>query len=149
MNIDRQADLKLTLGSADLWHDRARSAAVEQRKLLTTLATACLAVFFVTLTGEKARFLTEYQRYTARLALVMMAVSVLFGVLAVFGDARRCYNLARHIQAIASSENTLADAFHTRFTAYFRLLTVSNWVQRGTFLAGIAGTVLYTLSQIS
>lgn len=149
MNIDRQADSKLTLGSADLWHDRAREAAVEQRKLLTTLATASLAVFFITLTGDKGKLLTDYQRYTARFALLMMAVSIFFGVIAVFGDARRCYNLGRHIQASANGENTLADAFHGRYTAYFRLLTVSNWVQRGTFLAGVAGTVAYTLSQIS
>jgi hypothetical protein len=110
MNIDRQADAKLTLGSADLWHDRARESAIEQRKLLTTLATACLAVFFVTLGSDKAKVLTSDQRNSAKFALVMMAVSIFFGVVAVFGDARRCYNLARHIQALAKNEGTLADA---------------------------------------
>jgi hypothetical protein len=149
MNIDRQADSKLSLGSPDLWHNRARESALETRKLLITLATACLAVFFITLTGDNAGKLNFAQRAFARAGLLSMGISILFGVVANFCDARRCYNLARHIQAKAANETTLADAFHSRFVAYFRTLTICNWIQRLAFLTGIAATVIYTFSLVS
>ena len=149
MNIDRQADSKITLGEADLWHDRARESAVEVRKLLITLGTACVAVFFVTLTGERVAKLSFAQQCFARVGLIAMGVSIFCGVCAVFSDARRCYNLARHIQAKAASEGTLADAFHSRYVVYFRLLTFCNWIQRVAFLFGIIAMVVYTLGRIT
>ena len=148
MTADRQADAKLSMGPPDLWHDRARAAAVEQRQLLITLATACLAVFFVTLTGDNAVKLALWQRVLARVGLLCMGISVFGGVIAVFGDARRCYNLARHLQAVSASEPDLAAIFQRHYDAYYRTLIFSNWIQRIAFLAGIASTVSYTLTLI-
>ncbi|HEV7514288.1 MAG TPA: hypothetical protein VGO27_21510, partial [Candidatus Acidoferrum sp.] len=89
------------------------------------------------------------QRAFARVGLLAMGLSVLFGVVAIFCDARRCYNLARHIQASVANETTLADAFHSRYIAYFRSLTLCNWIQRLAFLTGIAATVIYTFSLVT
>lgn len=147
-NIDRHADSKLSMGTPELWHDRARKAAVEQRQLFVTLATACLAVFFVTLTSDKALALTMAQRIFARLGLLSMGLSVFAGVIAVFCDARRCYNLARQLQATSANEVALAKAFARRYQAYFLTLTVCSWIQRASFLAGIAATVAYTLKLV-
>jgi hypothetical protein len=145
-NIDKHADSVLTMGTPELWHKRAREAAVEQRQLLITLATACLAIFFVTMTSDKALDLTTAQRVFARIGLLAMGTSIFSGVAAVFGDARRCYNLARQLQAETASEIELAEKFGSRYRAYFKTLTVCSWIQRATFLLGIATTVTYTLS---
>lgn len=133
------------MGAPELWHNRARAAAVEQRQLLVTLATACLAVFFVTLTSDRALDLTTGQRVLARIGLIVMGVSIFSGVTAVFCDARRCYNLARQLQAEVGKEFELAERFAARYQTYFRTLTMCSWLQRATFLIGIAATVTYTL----
>ncbi|MBI5683880.1 MAG: hypothetical protein HZC54_02245 [Verrucomicrobia bacterium] len=148
MDIDREADAKLSLGAPEMWHDRARQAAIEQRQLLLTLSTACLAVFFVTLTGDNAVKLSLLQRIFARSGLLGMGVSIFAGVICVFADARRCYNLARHLQAESKSEDELATAFFARYQLYLRVYIFSYWVQRTAFLVAIAAAVVYTMTLV-
>jgi hypothetical protein len=149
MKIYTSTPVTLPTARADVLHDRARESAVELRQLLITLSTACLAVFFVTLTGRDAITLSLGQRIAARLALLCMGGSVFAGVMAAFSDARRNYNLARRIQSEEAKADELAAGFNRRHRGYYRLLNISNWTQRLSFLAGIVATIAYTMSLIS
>ncbi len=77
-----------------------------------------------------------------------MGCSIFSGVIAVFADARRCYNLARQLQATAASEAALAATFQRRYRSYYRGHKFANWLQRIAFLLGIAATVTYTLTLV-
>jgi hypothetical protein len=67
---------------ADKLHARSREAAAEQRKLLISLATGCLALYFVALTGKIEPALTWSQTITCMLSVIFMALSILAGVFA-------------------------------------------------------------------
>ena len=147
--ITTAARSRLGSATAEALHERARESALQQRQLLITLATACLAVFFVTITGVDAGKLDATQRIYARLGLIGMAFSVFGGVIALFSDARRNYNQARQIQASEKQEIKLSQAFRQRYLAWKAVLKVANWIQRICFLAGIIATVAYTLALLA
>ena len=122
---------------------------MKQRELLITLGTACLAVFFVTLTGTDASKFGATERMYARAGLVGMGLSVFGGVIALFADARRNYNQARHLQAEEKGEAALSSAFRSRYLRWKNVVKIGNWMQRICFLAGIAATVAYTFARLT
>jgi hypothetical protein len=142
---------KTQLGSAkpETLHERAREAAMQQRQLLITLSTACLAVFFVTLTGTDASKFGATERMYARAGLAGMGLSVFGGVIALFADARRNYNQARHLQAEEKGQSALSAAFRTRYLRWKNVVKTGNWIQRICFLVGIAAIVAYTFARLA
>ena len=57
---------------ADKLHERSRGSAFEYRKLLTSLSTGALALFFVSLTAEVKPALTKLQILTVSAAVICM-----------------------------------------------------------------------------
>ncbi|MCK5003336.1 MAG: hypothetical protein KAS57_09940 [Gammaproteobacteria bacterium] len=81
------------------FHNKAREAGIERRKLIVTLSTGALGIFFLTLTSEKPEpALTPTQQFLVLTSLVGFAVSVLSGVLAWRADAGRFYFAAKRLE---------------------------------------------------
>lgn len=85
-------------GFAQIIHDRSRDAAQTLHKMLTTLATAALGVYFVSLTRSIQPELTPIQKGTAAIALITMALAAGAGLFGMYADSRRNYHWAKGMQ---------------------------------------------------
>ena len=84
-----------TLDFADTLHARAREAASEQRKLLISLSTGGVGVFFFSLTSTISPPISELQKYFISASLVFLASAILSGLYAWHADALRNYYWAQ------------------------------------------------------
>src|SRR5437899_1998310 len=91
MNLDEQQ--RETLRNA--LHERARDASTEQRRLLISLGTASLGVFFIAVTTRIEPPLSRLQLELLLGGAIAMATTVLSGLLAWQADAQRNYLWAR------------------------------------------------------
>ncbi len=125
-------------------HDRSRSAAEELHKLLLSLATGTLAVYFVALTATDSE-LTRAQKLAAGCALIAMATSVLSGMSGWYADARRNYYWASAMQAHEkSSRSRLYKARDRWLYAERRLAKLLG----ASFAVGIISSVAYMMLRV-
>lgn len=85
-------------GFPQIIHDRARTAAEELHKLLVSLSTASLAVYFVALTSKVEPALTSMQRRSVLGGLGSMALALGCGILAWYADMKRNFYWASAMQ---------------------------------------------------
>jgi hypothetical protein len=92
--------------TAQIFHDRARSAAQEIHKLLLSFAGATLGIYFIALTKEVSQ-LTTLQMYSCIIGVSLMGAAVFVGLLGLFADMKRCYFLACAMQEADKKEREL------------------------------------------
>jgi len=130
---------------ADRLHQRSREAAAEHRKVLTSMATGSLAVFFVALTTKIEPSLTCMQTVTVSFALGFMATAVFLGVFTWYADAQRNFFWAKVEEGKQKSGgpefDTLSKKWRKRLYLADKFLIVA-------FLFGITSSVLYLLGRI-
>ena len=85
-------------GFAQILHDRSRSVGLELHRLLTSLSTGTLAIYFLALTGEAKPPLTPSQRVCAAVSVFCVAFSAAFGIVSMYADVRRYYLWASALQ---------------------------------------------------
>ncbi len=122
-------------------HALAQESAREQRRLLTTLATGALGVFFLALTTEIKPPITHHQRIALLTALLSMGIAVLSGVYAWYCDAQRWYFWAKASEASSGSKkssdySSKRSIWTTRLHRFGDLLRVS-------FVLGILASLAY------
>lgn len=130
---------------ADSLHARSRESSFEYRKLLTSLSTGTLALFFLALTTEIKPALTDYQIYTVAAAVICMGNAVFFGLFCWHADATRNYYWARVEEGKQKSGgpefDTLAKAWKVRLQRATIVLEVS-------FCVGIACSLTYMVERL-
>jgi hypothetical protein len=129
---------------ANTIYARSHFAQAELLKLMVSLATGALAVFFLSVTGDRA-VPEGMQRIPALVALGSMGVAVFSGIFAWFSESRRQFfwSLAKSTQDEARRKEYLGsrDRAYLRTTVAMLLLVVS-------FSTGIAASVAYIAMRI-
>ena len=95
---------ELGVGFPQVVHDRCRTAAEELHKLLISLATGALGVYFIVLKSSVVPALTPAQRWVAIGGLFGLSIALACGIAAWFADARRNFYWASAMQAVGKEE---------------------------------------------
>jgi hypothetical protein len=85
-------------GFPQILHDRSRAAGLELHRLLISLSTGTLAIYFLALTGEAKPALTTYQKICAVVSVISVALSAASGIFSLYADVRRYYFWASALQ---------------------------------------------------
>jgi hypothetical protein len=123
-------------GFPQILHDRSRAAGMELHRLLVSLSTGTLAIYFLALTGEAKPPLTPHQKLAAITSIFCVAFSAAFGILSMYADVRRFYFWASALQA--SDKNEKRTFYKERDT----------WIARDRILAPAMGT-LFMIGMLS
>ncbi len=91
-------------GFPQILHDRSRTAGTELHRLLVSLSTGTLAIYFLALTGEAKPPLTTNQKVAAIASVACVAMAAMFGILSMYADVRRFYLWGSALQATDKSE---------------------------------------------
>jgi len=86
-------------GFPQILHDRSRDVGQDLFKLLLSLSTGILAVYFFALTAEVKPLLTSSQRAAALIGLAFLSLAVFSGLISLHSDSRRNYFWASALQA--------------------------------------------------
>ncbi len=127
-------------GFPQILHDRSRAAGTELHKLLVSLSTGTLAIYFLSLTGEAKPPLTHNQKIAAVTSLLCVASSATFGIISMYADVRRYYFWASALQSVDKEERR---AFYRRrniWTARDRLLAPAMGL---LFMLGMLSSLVY------
>src|SRR5688572_24826617 len=131
---------------ADTLHERSRDSAFEYRKLLTSLSTGSLALFFLALTTEVRPPLTEIQVATLSIAVLCMATATFSGLYCWHADATRNYFWARVEEG---KQRSGGPEFDTLAKTWKRRLERATTALKYAFAAGIASSVAYILQRVT
>ena len=137
--------IDLGKGFPQILHDRARKAAEELHKLLVSLSTAGLAVYFVALTSKVDPPLTYLQRVTILSGLGFMALALGCGIFAWYADMKRNFFWACALQK--RNKQTQAELYAQRD----RWLRTKSRAVRGLdvfFIVGIMCSVAYVVMRV-
>jgi hypothetical protein len=127
------------VGFPQILHDRSRNTGNELFRLLISLSTGTLGIYFFALTTEAKPPLTELQQVIALLALSFMAIAVLSGIVSMHSDSRRNYYWACALQP---SDKDKKNSLYKKRDLWIK------WEYR-TFLflaTGFCGGILSTLA---
>lgn len=126
-------------------YDRSRYSAEEQRKLLISLGTGTIAIFFLALTAKIEPSLTVLQKTTIGIGLFFIALSVLSGIFQWFADAKWNYAWARSLESKSSKDRKKRrkskDQWH-------KIQRVTGICLRANFVIGILSAVFYVFARV-
>jgi hypothetical protein len=138
-NGDKQEDQR-GRGFPQILHDRARAAAAELHKLLLSLSTAGVAVYFLALTGKIEPRLTTRQTAAMLVAMLALAIAALSGILCWYADCRRNYFWAVALQSDDKPDRS--DLYRQRDRwLWIERLTANLLI--GAFVTGVLVSALY------
>jgi hypothetical protein len=130
---------------SDALHSRAREAASEQRKLLISLATGGVGVFFLALTTNTTPPLTYYQQVLVTASLGFLSAAIAAGLFAWHADALRNYYWA---QVEGGDQEKGGVRYDDLSGSWKRRLRWSTSVLIFAFLLGQLFAVVYILARI-
>jgi len=132
-------------GFAQILHDRARRSAEQLNKLLVSLSTAILAVYFLALTTGIEPELTNWQTIICIAGLVPMGIATVAGILGLLCDAKRNYLRATALQTEEQEKRDQLFAVRERWLNYER------WCDRSLsifFVIGVIASVVYLVLRV-
>ena len=132
-------------GFPQILHDRARTAAVELHKLLLSLSTGAVAVFFIAITTKIEPVLTFCQRVCLLLGLLSMGFAVLEGIISWHADSQRNYFWALSLQKEEKEEKKENYKKRDKYLACERV--AANFLV-GSFLMGMLFSSVYIALRI-
>lgn len=128
-----------------IFHDRSKHAEIELSKLLISLSTGTLAIYFFAVTGKPEPPITLGQKIIALIALILLALAILAGIINLFSDSKRYWYLAKLNEE--TDPNTRqrqfadADIWLNRVRFTFQALIVF-------FFSGIVTSVFYIVFRL-
>lgn len=125
-------------GFPQIIHDRARAAAEELHKLLVSLSTGALAVYFVALTSKVEPPLTSMQQGTVLGGLGFMGLALFSGISAWYADMKRNFYWA---SAMQQHEEHARETLFSRRDLWIRSKTVAILGLDVFFFLGIACSI--------
>jgi hypothetical protein len=91
-------------GFPQILHDRSRAAGLDLHRLVISLSTGTLAIYFLALTGEAKPALTLNQKVCAVVSVVCVAFAAACGIISMYADVRRYYFWASALQTSDKSK---------------------------------------------
>ena len=131
--------------SPEKLHERARAGVAEQRRLLVSLATGSIAVFFLSLTSEIKPELTKTQKGAITLALLFMSLAVAAGLRSWQHESQWSYCWAKELGAEESGERKVLNARRMR---HYGLMEKANHYLRRFFQGGVLCAAFYVLARL-
>jgi hypothetical protein len=119
-------------GFPQILHDRSRDAGSDLHRLLISLSTGTLAIYFLALTGEAKPPLSTNQKISAVISVFSVALSAACGIISMFADVRRYYLWASALQT--------SDKVRKRELYRHR----DRWLRRERLLAPAMGALFIT-----
>ena len=132
---------KIGEGPSQIFHDRARVSQIEFRKLLLSLGSGTLAVYFAILTAQDTDKLNHWEVRLALIALTLMSISVMSGLFLWKADTQRNYMLGAGLQTKNKDTQQLRSASYRTWEKIFTLLSRA---QSLSFLLAIVASVMYS-----
>ena len=130
---------------ADRLHERSRKAAAEHRKLLTSLATGAIGIYFIALTSKADPALSWPQTLAALVSILSMALAIVAGIFSWHADSQRNYYWA---EVEAGKQRRGGPEFDTLATRWKGCLYISNSLLLVFFISGILASVCYVVFRI-
>jgi hypothetical protein len=134
------------VGFPQILHDRSRAAGVELHKLLVSLSTGTLAIYFLALTGEAKPALTSHQKVAAIASILCVAFSATFGILSMYADVRRFYLWA---SALHTADKAEKSAFYKDRDAWLARDRIFAPAMGILFMLGMVSSVLYGVLRVA
>ncbi len=131
--------------TAQIFHDRARSAAEEIHKLLLSFAGATLGVYFIALTKEISQ-LTWPQILSCLFGVLSMGTAVFVGLLGLFADMKRYYFWGC---ALREDEHKKRDALYRQRDRWLARQRLSRPVLFLCFSLGIVSSIVFMVFRIT
>ncbi|MCK4401299.1 hypothetical protein KAW08_03210 [bacterium] len=131
---------------SQIFHDRAWQIANEVNRLLISLATGALAGFFLLLSSNLELNLTLYQTIAIVLSILLMGLTVLFGLIALESDSKRNYFLAE-----INSQNNSDEDIAKHKEKKDKMTERKRWARNAiniSFITGIVSASIYILLRI-
>lgn len=135
-------------GFPQILHDRARVSTEELVRLLLTLSTAGVGVFFMALTGKTDPPLTPRQEVAVLVALVAMSAATLCGMLSWFADGRRNYLWATALQTKKHLKGDPRDQLFVRRDFWLNLARRAYQLLMVLFALGIVASLVYLVCRV-
>lgn len=135
-------------GFPQILHDRARVSTEELVRLLLTLSTAGVGVFFMALTGKSDPPLTPRQEVAVLVALVAMSAATLCGMLSWFADGRRNYLWATALQTKKNLKGDPRDKLFMRRDFWLGLARRAYQLLMILFAVGIVASLVYLVCRV-
>lgn len=127
-----------------IFHDRSYNAAIEIRKILISLATGILAVYFIVLTQEVKPGLSSFEKATLTFSIILFSLTIFFGILAWHSDNKRFFYRAKE------SENPLGkEAYSPSKDYWFNKRRFSDKFFFSLFFAGILCSSIFLFLRIA
>jgi hypothetical protein len=125
-----------------VFHDRAREAGTELLKLKITLSTGIIGVMVIVVTTNITPALKLVELISVLFSLAFFGLSVIFGLITWYTDARRYYYWANSIQ---DKKNKI---FTKKKMLYNKQRYISNIIGTLLFIFGILSTITYILLRV-
>ncbi|MBI3380647.1 MAG: hypothetical protein HY019_01450 [Aquabacterium sp.] len=135
-------------GFPQILHDRARVSTEELVKLLLTLSTAGVGVFFIALTGKSDPPLTPRQEVVVLVALVAMSLATLCGMLSWFADGRRNYLWATALQTKKGKKDGPRDQLFVQRDFWLDVAKRAYQLLMVLFGVGIVASLYYLVCRV-
>jgi hypothetical protein len=132
-------------GFPQIVHDRSRDVGRDLQKLLVSLSTGTLAIYFLALTTEAKPGLTHHQTQVSIVALALMALAVGSGLFGMYADTRRNYFWASALQKKDKNAKSLLYKHRDRWLRTERIMDLTLAI---SFLAGITMSVIYMFLRV-
>lgn len=127
------------------FHDRARESGVELRKLVISLSTGALAIYFLALTQEIKPPLTNIQQSLLVVSVCFFGLCIFCGIVSWWSDGARFFFLALNAESNQSDSPDSAFKLKRRWTIVRRLSDVLLTV---AFSGGILVSIVFILYRI-
>ncbi len=145
MNEEKVSHEERGVGFPQILHDRSRDAGRELHKLLLSLSTGSLGVYFFALTTRVEPVLTPRQQWTVMSGMTAMGLATLSGIMDLYADSRRNFFWARALQSEDRKERA---GFYKQRDRWWKIERAFGWVLTWTFFAGIVLSMIYVLLRI-
>ena len=133
------------VGFPQVLHDRSREAGQELHKLLLSLSTGSLAVYFFALTTKVDPPLTPPQQIAVIVGMCAMALATLSGMIDLFADCRRNFFWAAALQTEDKSKRS---ASYKKRDKWLRAKRIAAWLLTWSFAVGIVVSLIYVCFRV-
>ncbi len=125
--------------------DRARESSVELRKLVISLSTGALAMYFLVLTKEIRPPLTDNQQTLLIVSIYFFGLCILGGIISWWSDGSRFFFLARIIESNQENSSDLLFKMKRRWQIARR---ISDVLLMASFSGGILTSIVFIFYRI-
>jgi hypothetical protein len=127
------------------FHDRARESGVELRKLVISLSTGALAIYFLVLTREITPPLTDIQQVLLLASVCFFGLCIFGGIVSWWSDGARFFFLALSAESNQDGSSDSAFKLKRRWTIVRRL---SDVILTVAFSGGVLVSIVFIFYRI-